>query len=62
MQCLGHSNVSITLNTYVHTDLSQEKRVLNTLNSMRFDFFNSTTSIFKNLISYIKHFGASEGT
>lgn len=53
---LGHSNVSITLNTYVHTDLSQEKRVLNTLNSMRFDFFNSTTSIFKNLISYIKHF------
>lgn len=53
---LGHSNVSITLNTYVHTDLSQEKRVYNTLNSMRFNFFNSTTSIFKNFISILKHF------
>ena len=53
---LGHSNVSITLNTYVHTDLSQEKRVYNTLNSMRFNFFNSTTSIFKKFISLLKHF------
>ena len=53
---LGHSNVSTTLNTYVHTDLSQEKRVYNTLNSMRFNFFNSTTSIFKNFISLLKHF------
>lgn len=53
---LGHSNVSITLNTYVHTDLSQEKRVYNTLNSMRFNFFNSINSIFKNFISILKHF------
>lgn len=53
---LGHSNVSITLNTYVHTDLSQEKRVYDTLNSMRFNFFNSIHSIFKNFISILKHF------
>lgn len=32
---LGHSDVSITLNTYVHTDKSQEKRVYDTLNSYR---------------------------
>lgn len=32
---LGHSDVSITLNTYVHTDKTQEKRVINTLNSLR---------------------------
>ena len=53
---LGHSNVSITLNTYVHTDSGQEKRVYNTLNSLRFNFFNSITSIFKNFISILKHF------
>ena len=53
---LGHSNVSITLNTYVHTDLSQEKRVYKTLNSLRFNFFNCITSIFKNFISILKHF------
>ena len=53
---LGHSDVSITLNTYIHTDLSQEKRVYNTLNSMRFNFFNSIQSIFKNFISILKHF------
>lgn len=52
---LGHSNVSITLNTYVHTDLSQEKRVLKTLNSMRLNFFNPIHSIFKNFISLLKH-------
>ena len=52
---LGHSDVSITLNTYVHTDFRQEKRVYNTLNIMRFNFFNSTTSIFKNFISLLKH-------
>ena len=32
---LGHSNVAITLNTYVHTDFEQEKKVINTLNSLR---------------------------
>lgn len=51
---LGHSNVSTTLNIYTHTDLTHEKRVLKTLNSMRFNFFNSTTYIFKNLISILK--------
>lgn len=52
---LGHSDVSITLNTYVHTDSLQEKRVYNTLNTLRFNFFNTTTSIFKNFISLLKH-------
>ena len=32
---LGHSNVTITLNTYVHTDKEQEKKVIKTLNSIR---------------------------
>lgn len=32
---LGHSNVTTTLNTYVHTDKEQEKRVINTLNNLR---------------------------
>lgn len=33
---LGHSSVNTTLNTYIHTDLSQEKRVIKTLNSIRY--------------------------
>lgn len=53
---LGHSNVSITLNTYVHTDLSQEKIVYTILNSLRFNFFNCISSTFKNFISILKHF------
>lgn len=32
---LGHSKVSTTLDVYSHTDLSQEKRVIDTLNSTR---------------------------
>lgn len=32
---LGHSNVSTTLNTYVHTNREQEKRVIKTLNFLR---------------------------
>lgn len=32
---LGHSNIQTTLNIYVHADKSQEKRVINTLNSLR---------------------------
>lgn len=39
---LGHSKTSTTLDIYSHTDLTQEKRVLDTLNSLRFDFFSST--------------------
>lgn len=52
---LGHSKVSTTLNVYTHTDLSQEKRVFNTLNSMRFNFFVTLQSNFKNIISILKH-------
>lgn len=52
---LGHSDVSITLNTYVHTDSGHEKRVYNTLNSLRFNFFNSLQSTFKKFISILKH-------
>ena len=52
---LGHSKVSTTLDVYTHTDLSQEKRVINTLNSMRFNFFITLTNGFKNLISILKH-------
>lgn len=33
---LGHSDVTITLNTYTHTDKMQEKRVIKTLNFLRF--------------------------
>lgn len=33
---LGHSDVTITLNTYTHTDKMQEKRVVKTLNFLRF--------------------------
>lgn len=35
---LGHSNIETTLNIYVHTDKEQEKRVINTLNSLRLNW------------------------
>lgn len=35
---LGHSKVSTTLDVYTHTNLEQEKRVYNTLNSLRNNF------------------------
>ncbi len=44
---LGHSKVSTTLNIYTHTDLTQEKRVYNTLNSLRLNFFNTLIYNFK---------------
>lgn len=50
---LGHSNPSITLNIYTHTDLSQEKRVSSTLNSLRFNLFNTLKYKFKQFISII---------
>ena len=53
---LGHSQVSTTLDIYVHTNLEHEKRVYDTLNSLRFNFFNSLQSVFKNFISLLKHF------
>lgn len=36
---LGHSKVSTTLDIYTHTDYRQEKRVIKTLISSRFDIF-----------------------
>ena len=50
---LGHSNPSITLNVYTHTDLSQEKRVSTTLNSLRFNLFNTISYKFKQFIFII---------
>lgn len=32
---LGHSDISITLNTYTHAERKQEKRVIKTLNRLR---------------------------
>lgn len=52
---LGHSKVSTTLDIYTHSDLEQEKRVVNTLNSMRYSFFDTLTRNFKNWISILKH-------
>lgn len=37
---LGHSKTSTTLDIYSHTDLTQEKRVLRTLNKLRFNLLN----------------------
>lgn len=53
---LGHSKTSTTLDIYAHTDLTQEKRVYNTLNSIRYNFFETLSYNFKKLISHIlKH-------
>lgn len=51
---LGHNNVSTTLNVYTHANLNQEKRVCDTLNSMRFNFFKTISSRFNNFISILK--------
>lgn len=53
---LGHSNPSITLNIYTHTDLTQEKRVLQTLNSLRFNLFNTFKYKLERFISIISRF------
>lgn len=44
---LGHNNVSTTLNVYTHTDLTQEKRVATTLNSLRLNLINKISYNFK---------------
>lgn len=53
---LGHSKTSTTLDIYAHTDLMQEKRVINTLNSIRFNclpsIISKIKSILKRLISF----------
>lgn len=51
---LGHSKVSTTLDIYTHTDLRQEKRVSETLNSIRNNFFETLTERFKKFILSIK--------
>lgn len=51
---LGHSNIDTTARVYVHQDLTQEKRVLNTLNSN--NFFVNLTRDFKRILSILKHF------
>lgn len=50
---LGHSTPSITLNIYTHTDLTQEKRVQTTLNSLRFNLIDTLKYKFKQFISII---------
>ena len=51
---LGHNRTSTTLDIYAHTDATQEKRVLKTLNSHRNNFFITHISNFKKVISHIK--------
>lgn len=52
---LGHSSVDTTARVYVHQDLTQEKRVLDTLNSNTFSFEHLCRN-FKRKLSIIKHF------
>ncbi len=52
---LGHSNIETTSRIYVQHDLSQEKRVLKTLNRKSF-CFNCLIQDFKTKISLLKHF------
>lgn len=53
---LGHSKVSTTLDIYTHTNLEQEKRVINTLDSIRNNFFKTLWQIFNKIILSIKTF------
>ena len=52
---LGHSKTSTTLDIYTHSSLMQEKRVLKTLNSIRFNFFECLHYNFKKIILILKH-------
>lgn len=52
---LGHSRLSTTTDIYIHEDLTQEKRVINTLNSVRNNHFITLQSNFKIFISILKH-------
>ncbi len=51
---LGHSRASVTLDVYSHTDLTQEKRVINTLNSTRFSFGFSLSTLTIKIKSILK--------
>ena len=52
---LGHSNIETTSRIYVQQDLTQEKRVLKTLNNKLF-CFNRLAQDFKTKLSLLKHF------
>ena len=52
---LGHSNPSITLDIYTHTDLSQEKRVCDTLDSLRFNLINVLNYIITRVFTWYNH-------
>lgn len=53
---LGHSSVNTTINVYTHSNLEQEKRVYQTLNSCRYNFFIFQLLRLKNFISnLLKH-------
>lgn len=52
---LGHSSVDTTAKIYIHQDLTQEKRVLDTLNSYNFSFASLCRDL-KRKLSIIKHF------
>lgn len=52
---LGHSSTDTTARVYIHQDLTQEKRVLDTLNSYNFSL-DSLCRDFKRKISILKHF------
>lgn len=51
---LGHSKTSTTLDIYSHTDLTQEKRVFDTLNSVRFNIFTTMKYKFKSILKRLK--------
>jgi len=53
---LGHSKTSTTLDVYSHTDLAQEKRVLDTLNSIRFNCFTTMKYKFKSILKRFSSF------
>ena len=53
---LGHSKTSTTLDIYSHTDLTQEKRVFDTLNSLRFNCFSTMKYNFKSLLKRLTRF------
>ena len=51
---LGHSKTSTTLDIYSHTDLTQEKRVFDTLNSVRFNIFTTMKYKIKSILKRLK--------
>lgn len=48
------SSKHLFLDVYSHTDLTQEKRVINTLDSLRFNFFTVMKYKFKSILKRLK--------